>query len=392
MRVTDFCKNYFNGFQDVSNYKKNDTKTNILAALKILSYFTGVIPLGLSAVYGVASLYDRVSKKVFLTSQDKSVKELSKVLSAYNPGYKPRANEANLLEYNHSEAYKRHAKTARIYYNSGQLTKPDALQIVFQREPTNIAMGANQYNEKNLEELFGYKKGAYNDLDLKKTDGSSFKDLPNSAAVYSETYLWDPPGGTNKKEVACLSLPAPALDSANQPHYKYYMKTGRLDAEKYEQEMEFLFKTIEKVVRDNKDHAFGGEGIKRLVLSKFGQDAFLGALSLLDQEIAHNAYKQQMSIFLNRIRDINLEIVMSEYSDPDDNKWHDKIIIGDIINTAQEHDLIINAWDPHSAPGNGNDADRSFDGAMGKASGILLTQTSWINKTLSSQDSLVAVK
>jgi hypothetical protein len=68
------------------------------------------------------------------------------------------------------------------------------------------------------------------------------------------------------------------------------------------------------------------------------------------------------------------------------------MIIGDIIETAHEGDLIINAWDPHSAPGNGNDADGSFDGSMGKGSGILLTQTSWLNKTLRSTSSLVAIE
>ncbi len=317
--------------------------------------------------------------------------KLSEVLNTYDPRCKPSANRKNLLNYSDSKDYERHAKTARIYYNSGQISEFDTLNIVFQREPTNIAMGANQYHAGKLEKLFGYRKGVYNDLGAKKRDGSSFKDLPNTVTVYSETYLWDPPGGKNKKEVACLSLPAPALDSADQPHYAYYMKTGKLDAKKYEQEMEFLFKSIERAIRDNKDLAFGGKGIKRLVLSRFGQGAFLGALSPDDREIAKNAYKQQMAIFLSRIKDIDLEIVMSEHSYPKE-IWHDKMIIGSIIQTAKEGDLIINAWDPHSAPGNGNDADPSFDGAMGKGSGILLTQTSWLNKTLRHQDSLVAVK
>jgi hypothetical protein len=370
--------------------------------LKIFLLFKVVILLSFFMVYGTDFFCDFLSKKQYYftaatngskTISSKSPKiNLSEILNTYNSTFKPRANLTNLLEYSNSEDYKRHAKTARIYYNSNQLTESDALKIIFQREPTNIAMGANQYNEENLEKLFGYKNGVYNDSDVKKMDESSFKELPNSATVYSETYLWDPPGGKNKKEVACLSLPAPALDSTDQPHYVYYMKTGRLDAKKYEQEMGFLFKSIEQAVRDNKNIAFGGKGIKRLVLCRFGQGAFLGALSRNDQKIAHNAYKQQMAIFLDRIKDIGLEIVMSEYSHPATDIWHNKMIIGDIIKTAREGDLIINAWDPHSAPGNGNDADGSFDGAMGKGSGILLTQTSWLNKTLRNYSSLVAIE
>lgn len=391
-----------------------------MAVLKIISYFTVVIALGFAAVYGAASLYGRVSAKQHYSVTDTSVNkqakttlvidnpalkvnpthdsfelkkiELSEVLDTYNRRFRPRANHTNLMDYSNSEEYKRHAKSARIYYNGNQLTGDDALKVIFQREPTNISMGANQYNEEKLEKLFGYRKGVYKDLDAKKTDGSLFKEMPNSATVYSETFLWDPPGGNNKKEIACLSLPAPALDSPDQPHYKYYMKTGELDIGKYKQEIDFLFKSIEKALRDNKDSAFNGKGIKRLVLSRFGQSAFLGALSNDDPNKAHDAYKEGLGIFLKRIEDINIDVVMSEYKHPGEDVWYPKMIIGDIIVTAQEGDLIINAWDPHSAPGNGNDIDPTFDGAMGKGSGILLTQTSWLNMTLRSQDSLVAIK
>lgn len=417
MDIRKLYNSYLNGFQEIANYKINDFKTNLVGMLKIVSYFTVVIPLSFAALYGAASLFGRVSKKESLSPQDKNVDgqaqrilikrteeidtrielsglpqvELSDVLNTYNERFKPQANQQNLQEYSRSEDYRRHATTARIYFNSSQLSELDALRIVFQREPTNIFMGRSQYDETKLKELFGYKKGIYNDLNAKKSDGSSFRDLPNSATVYSETYLWSPPGGKDKKEIACLSLPAPALDTYLQPHYAYYMEKGSLETEKYENEIGFLFKTIEKVVRDNKDSAFNGQGIKRVVLSKFGQSAFLEALSNNDQKIAHQSYKRQMSIFLENIQDTGLKIVMSEYKDPLSDVWHDQMIIGDIINTAEERDLIINAWDPHSAPGNGNDADPSFDGAMGKASGILLTQTSWLNETLRSSDALVAV-
>lgn len=73
MKLADFCKSYFNGFQNLLNYKKNDAKTNILVALKILSLFTVVIPLGFATVYGAASLYGRICKKEALSSHDKNV-------------------------------------------------------------------------------------------------------------------------------------------------------------------------------------------------------------------------------------------------------------------------------------------------------------------------------
>jgi hypothetical protein len=321
-----------------------------------------------------------------------STVKLSAVLKAYLPIYAPDKNKNNLLEYVNSEDYRRHAQTARVYYNATQLAEEDALRVVFQREPTNIAMGRSQYNEEKLFSLFGYRKGVYNDPEAQKLDGTSFKELPNSAIVYSETFMWSPPAGNSKKEIACLSVPAPALDRTMQPHYNYYMQKGRLNLQRYEQEMQFLFAAIERALRDNVDQAFDGKGIKRVVLSRFGQGAFLGALTANEKQKAYNVYKNQMAKFIDRVKDLNVEIAMSEYVDPGSNIWLENMIIGDIVDTVQEGDLVVNAWDPHSAPGNGNDGDRSFDGAMGRGSGILATQTSWLNPTLKSKEALRAIE
>ncbi len=366
MKVSEVCVSYFNGFGEIYNYNKNDYSINFLAMLKILSYFSVVIPLSFATVYGI-TLCGRVTP---LSTGN----YLHDVFAAYNPRFLPQANRKNLEDYSQSEDFKRHAKTARIYYNETELSPQDALKVIFQREPTNIAMGSNQYNRGQLAHLFGYEKSAYNDSSARKEDGTLFKELPNTATVYSETYLWYPPGGESKKEIACLSLPAPALDSSDQPHYEYYMSSGRLDGKKYEREIAFLFSCIEQAIMDNRESAFGNKGLKRVVLSKFGQGAFLGALTKEDQQIARAAYSVQLERFLSDVEEI--EVVMSD---------------GDILKMAREGDLIINAWDPHSAPGNGNDADHSFDGAMGKGSGIMLTQTAWFNEALRSQDFLVGI-
>ena len=78
VKVLDACKDYFNGFQELSNFKDNDNTTNVLAGLKILSYFTVVIPMGFAAVYGAASLYGRVSKTQDLTLEDKTTHQKGK--------------------------------------------------------------------------------------------------------------------------------------------------------------------------------------------------------------------------------------------------------------------------------------------------------------------------
>ncbi len=314
---------------------------------------------------------------------------LMQVLEVYNESYIPKANLENLKKYSTSADFQRHAKTARIYYNSGQLSQEDALRVIFQREPTNIDM-KSLYPEEKLKATFNYTHSVYIDKEAKKENGSLFKDLPNTACVYSETYLWNPPGRDSKVQVAILSLPAPALDMTDQPHHLYYVKEGKLDIGKYEEEMKFLFKVIEQAVRDNIKTAFGGKGIKRLVLNRFGQSNFLKSLSYDDKDVAHGIFKAQMNEFLKRIEELKLDNVLSEYGNI--KGWHPNVMAGDIVKNVRDGDLIINPWDPHSAPGNGNDMDRSFDGVIGKSTAILLTQTSWLNETLKDRGSLVAVQ
>ncbi len=403
MKIEDFCKSYFKAIPTICNYKQQSFNETLLAVVELISYLTIFIPVGVSLLYSSCLLKGRIKhcfsspdlaqlEKIANTYQVcKGPISFAEVKKTYAPKFLQQANANNLTTYSQSAEYQRHAKSARIYYNAAQLSKKDAQRVIFQREPTNIAMGANQYKENELNNLFGYKKGIYNTPHTKKEDGTYFKDLPNTASVYAETYLWKLPGSSNKIEIACLSVPAPALDSPKQPHYAYYMKTGQLDQAKYRTEMHFLFKSIEQAVRDNKDSAFESKGIQRVVLSRFGQGAFLNALNPTDQATAKNIYNQELLQFLNSLKDLKLTIVMSEFKDPGGDRLLE-VIEGDIIETAEEGDLIINAWDPHSAPGNGNDADASFDGAMGKASGIILTQTSWLNQHLKDDNSLRPVK
>lgn len=78
MRTSAVCKSYFNGFQEISSFKKNTGSKNILATLKVLSYFTVVVLLGFAITYGAASLFGRVSKKQDLSSQDKKINDKAK--------------------------------------------------------------------------------------------------------------------------------------------------------------------------------------------------------------------------------------------------------------------------------------------------------------------------
>jgi hypothetical protein len=53
----------------------NSRKTQTLALVKILSYFTVIIPLAFAVVYGTVSLYGRIRKKETLSTQDINVND-----------------------------------------------------------------------------------------------------------------------------------------------------------------------------------------------------------------------------------------------------------------------------------------------------------------------------
>jgi hypothetical protein len=339
----------------------------------------------------------------------KREQECQKFFACYFSGYRPNSNLTNLLDYIASPAFANDAATVKVYFNGDQLSCKDAVQVVHRREPVNIGM-QQMYNQKAFYTLIEqmqkqgrgvipHKVSAYNETDqtFLKEDGTRFSTLPNTACLYSETPLWKKPGDENSRiQVACLSLPAPALDKKKQPHFGYYIVEGKLNMAKYQQEMRFLAATVIQSLLDNKDKAFSGQGIQRLVISRYGQQAFLEKVSAEDRSVANKIFYdslvEQISNCKEKLKEI--EICMSEYTVSMNAEIEENfvsklatdlwvgIVNGDILANARQGDLIINAWDPHSFPGNGNEGDRSFDGKMGEGTAIHLVQNPLMNPYL----------
>jgi hypothetical protein len=321
---------------------------------------------------------------------------LNEVLDCYYPGYQPRTFAKELQDYSVSAECQEHKKTARIFYVGEEHSPEDALRIIYQREPTNLVM-MSRYNSDKLEETFGYKFGVYNSdptTALRLKDNQPFNSNPSPVAVYSKTFLWpNEKAGKGKREVGVLSLPAPALDIKTQPDFKHYVdEDGNLKAEKYQESIHALFSMVKKA-SEIKDFGEKGkeEGFESIILSKFGQNNFLkGITNQEEKKRANEIFKNELNNFLDFANERQLRVVMSEYSQTDE-PWMENTIYGDILESADDRCLVVNAWDPHSAPGNGNDRDTSFDGAMGKGSGILVTQTSWMNENLRSPNALIQI-
>lgn len=334
---------------------------------------------------------------------------MDRYLSIYDPHYSPTRNRSNLDQYIQSDDYIRHAERALVFYDPEHMNLDDAMTIARQREPANITM-IRLYDEEKLNDLLGFTRGAFCEAGKKTSfDGALFKDHPNSVSVYSETYLWPSPGRSEgRKELAVLSLPAPALDDHKQPHWSYYMESGSFNIDRYQREMQRLALMVVKAAMHAKTNAFNRDGIKRVVISRYGQGNFLGALPLSSRGQAYRAFYQSLVEEIQKhpqeLRE--LKIVLSEFQEDSsvdsemerefvnplkESGFDVGLLHGDIKRTAKDGDLIINAWDPHSAPGNGNDADNSFDGQMGRSTGIGLTQNPAINSWLAERGRYIKI-
>jgi hypothetical protein len=86
MGVSHICKQYFNGFNQIVHWKESNRTVNALALLTILSYFTGVIPLGFALAYGASSLCGRACKKQMRSESDSRVdRQRENTLSSDKP-------------------------------------------------------------------------------------------------------------------------------------------------------------------------------------------------------------------------------------------------------------------------------------------------------------------
>jgi O-acetyl-ADP-ribose deacetylase (regulator of RNase III) len=56
MEIKPLCQSYFNGFNELYDFHTNSVQTTFFAALKVVSYFTVVIPFTVAVVYAVSSL------------------------------------------------------------------------------------------------------------------------------------------------------------------------------------------------------------------------------------------------------------------------------------------------------------------------------------------------
>ena len=103
-----------------------------------------------------------------------------------------------------------------------------------------------------------------------------------------------------------------------------------------------------------------------------GQSIIRLPLSTVTPSISHSEYPK-----LTDFIDITLDKVHPKKPDAEDLGWFPNLFEDPWVYKPKT--LFVNAWDPHSVPGNGNEADESLDGRIGRITNIAVNGTPMTN-------------
>ena len=283
----------------------------------------------------------------------------------YNPNF---TFSKWVTKFANSKDYNKYARSATVYYDDCNALS-DVKILATQREPTNIAMN-RIYDEEELYNTFGWKRGAYEE----------FKYQNINIAIFSKTrfnLLLDHKIDINDENIPSdtaniISVIGYAFDNINQPDYiNYSSKNKRIELiRKYTQ----VFNKIFFCAIDKK--------LSCVVLSKFGLGNFACYYEHNITEVWKTALVKSLSNYAPSLKKAGITEIscMGITSDMSISPEIKKLgfvskpygFIPDIMYTdLQLHKtLIVNAWDPWSFVGNGNYNDGSLDGRIGRRSAL----------------------
>ena len=262
--------------------------------------------------------------------------------------------------------YEKYANTVTTYYNSfdnNETTLQNVLMLTEQREPVNISMG-RLYDEDILKKCFGYKTGCYGKL----------KDSVNISMYMKTPFLNE--NDNFIYDVNVLNVIAPAFDSKYQPDVKFFHNNPEKIINRYALIFNMIF------------YCALHQGMKKIYITGFGLGAFMNNKQHYEQGFrkSYAKYKQilnrkkiQMYYWSYDTSEINiheLKPVTVDYNNL--GKYICEILKSDV--KAKDSILFINAWDPFSIVGNGNESDGSWDGHFGRRTSMAVLSLPQINK------------
>jgi hypothetical protein len=286
----------------------------------------------------------------------------------------------------------------KVYSTS---TRNDAVvQCITIREPVVIA------DEREI------KKKYYNPYDSGYTRWfKEHKELAPNLAVYARCLMskWARTPPDKERFVHVFNSIGYAFDNKEQEDYKYYMLPTHTE-EKKELLIKDLTNTLRLFIHCAKEKRNGNQRFNDLCFCYLGGGAFKTLYNREKRsyfEVFSKAFTQALQSeepfvfnsvtfmgqrFLTQHEQTSLLDILRPYNV---NHMIKEIgIVGDladILDVLPKDTLYMNAWDPHSVVGNGNEADGSLDGWFGRLSDLAFLCTPATNPAMLRPEAYVQV-
>lgn len=234
----------------------------------------------------------------------------------------------------------------KVYYMKTDSLE-DVKQMATQREPCNICM-KRLYSESRLEQEFGWTHGAY--------ERSTPDKLMPNIAIYCYATVKRPNRTLN---IHVINLVGYAFDTQDQPDYKYFQIRPKIDLiQKYSEMWLKALKAAKDLREENK--------INKIRIFNVGGGAFAGPYSM---NFIDTVFEPAFLSLIQEFTKLDIQVIGYNAI----TKRFDDVFIPNLFDAPDEdvdNTLYVNAWDPWSLIGNGNERDRSLDGYMGRCSNM----------------------
>lgn len=249
-----------------------------------------------------------------------------------------------------------------VFYNDNERLE-DVIDMTIYREPVNIAMDRS-YSIKNMLDEFGWQYGAYQ----KSTEQ---KLMPN-IAIYCNALVKNPKN-SETKNIHVINLVGYAFDNIHQPDYKYFFNKHGANYNEFKKELLAKYRKMWMLACV----AAKEKGLKFLYVFNVGGSAFAEGLAPVFGGMSQELFIEYVfkPSFGYNIMDPTSPLSYCIKNGINIlNKDFDGGFIPNILfngsNPNIDKTLYVNAWDPWSIIGNGNEADRSLDGYWGRNSNL----------------------
>ena len=246
--------------------------------------------------------------------------------------------------------YDTYAPKARLIIDAG-VDRELVARIASEREPVNFAM-TRHYDAQRLFTFVDYQISGY------QSHFNKTGQLAPNIGVY--TYAPVLVRG-QQHDAHIYHAVGAALDSPQQADYKVLVEESNDSAAAL---TAFYVRVFEKIFYTA--HLLG---LHRVIMSLVGASNFAAAYGSekLQRESWVPAFKRVRERFLH----LRVDLMGGEPGPAMDYfaNAHKTSLFPAVVVDAKDA-LIVNAWDPHSMPGNGNAADASLDGHVGRSSAV----------------------